>query len=339
MTVPSVLGQRSFTRPATQLTVVLVMTLLAGCGLTAPVAAGDTPPTSASSDPSLDAEQEKLSSDIEHLSRERDELRHRTPAPSAQPSRTPPPQGSAGVAGLSQSFAALSRRLGGSIGLAYAPIGRANPATSYGELRGGVGWSTMKVPVAIATVKKAGANPSADTLRLMRLAITASDNDSAMALWSRLGSPSSAAAQTQAVLREGGDTTTQVPSQRLRPGFTPFGQADWSLAAESTFAASLPCMANTDVVLALMGQVTPSQRWGIGALDTTVAFKGGWGPGRDGGYLVRQMAIVQLDDGSRIGVALGARPRDGRFETGISDLNAVARWVSANIHAGGADHC
>ena len=316
-----------------------VMTVMTGCGLSEPIAADDIQPISAAREAALNAEQEKLASSIEQLNRERDELQHKTPAPSAKPSRTIPPHRSAPVTGLSQSFAALSSRLGGSIGLAYAPIGRGNPAKSYGELRGGVGWSTMKIPVAIATVKKTGANPSADTLRLIRLAITQSDNAAAMTLWSRLGTPTSAAAQTQAVLREGGDATTQVPPKRLRPGFTPFGQSNWSLAAQSTFAASLPCMVNTDVVLELMGQVTASQRWGIGALDMTVGFKGGWGPGPDGRYLVRQMAIVQLDDGSRIGVALGARPADGRFETGVANLNAVARWVSANLHAGGARHC
>jgi hypothetical protein len=188
--------------------------------------------------------------------------------------------------------------------------------------------------LVIATVKRAKAHPSQDTLRLMRLAITQSDNDAAMELWSRLGSPTAAAAQTQVVLREGGDTTTVVPAKRLRRGYTPFGQANWSIAAQATFAASLPCMANTDQVLELMGQVTPSQRWGIGAINTGVAFKGGWGPGIDGAYLVRQMAIVRLADGSRIGLALAARPADGRFDTGVADLNALARWVTANVHAG-----
>ena len=223
--------------------------------------------------------------------------------------------------------------------MAYAPLGLRKPAKSLGDLREGVGWSTMKIPVAIATVKLAKGHPSQDTLRLMRLAITQSDNDAAMELWSQLGSPTAAAAQTQAVLREGGDTTTVVPSERLRPGYTPFGQSNWSLAAQATFAASLPCMANTGQVLELMGQVTPSQSWGIGAITATVAFKGGWGPGRDGAYLVRQMAVVRLADGSRIGLAIAARPADGRFDTGVADLNALAGWVASNIRTGGANRC
>jgi hypothetical protein len=223
--------------------------------------------------------------------------------------------------------------------LAYAPLGLGKPAKSLGDLREGVGWSTMKIPVTIATVKLSKGHPSQDTLRLMRLAITQSDNDAAMELWSRLGSPTVAAAQTQAVLREGGDTTTVVPSERLRSGFTPFGQSNWSLVAQATFAASLPCMANTGPVLELMGKVAPSQSWGIGGNNTTVAFKGGWGPGTDGAYLVRQMAVVRLPDGSRIGLAIAARPGDGRFATGIADLNAVAGWVASNIRTGGTNRC
>ena len=223
------------------------------------------------------------------------------------------------------------------MGLAYASFGQ--PAKSFGDLSGGVGWSTMKIPVAIAAVTQAGGHPSQATLGQMRLAITDSDNSAAMAVWSGLGSATTAAAQTQAVLRQGGDTTTVVPSQVLRPGYTPFGQANWSLTDQATFAASLPCMANTSQVLDLMGQITSGQRWGIGTLANTVAFKGGWGPGADGAYLVRQLAVVLLGDGTRIGLALAARPADGSFDTGISDLNAVAGWIAANIRSGGTNRC
>ena len=205
--------------------------------------------------------------------------------------------------------------------------------TSYGTLASGVGWSTVKVPVAIAVVRSAGGHPSADVRRQMRRAITQSDNAAALRLWSRLGSATSAAAKTQRVLRDGGDTSTVVPAQRRRPEFTPFGQSEWSLAAQATFAAALPCITSSGPVLRLMGQVTPSQRWGAGTLAGTVAFKGGWGPGTDGGYLVRQLAIVRLANGTRVGVAMAVKPADGRFETGVSNLDAVARWVERNVHA------
>jgi hypothetical protein len=324
------------------------MALLTGCGLNPLDGVDPARVTTSPTDSNTSGEQQRLATSIEQLRRERDELRHQTALPSGNLTSTPskdpsatPPQSSApsALTTSSESFSALSRRLGGSIGLAYAPVGLGHPAKSLGDLRVGVGWSTMKIPVAIATVKLAKDHPSQDTLRLMGLAITQSDNEAAMELWTRLGSGSAAAAQTQAVLREGGDTSTVVPAQRLRPGYTPFGQANWSLAAQATFAASLPCMANTGPVLELMGQITPSQRWGIGTLDRTVAFKGGWGPGTDGAYLVRQMAVVRLADDSRIGLSLAALPSDGRFDTGMSDLNAMARWVAADIRTGGASRC
>jgi hypothetical protein len=330
MTLPQARRRRRSRRRACELATILVMALLTGCSTVTPVAA--RPHSPAASDPATSAEQQKIATPP-------------IPKPKYTPLKdqaTAPPTASAQSApttGLTESFASLSRRLDGSIGLAYAPVGLGQPAKSLGDLHAGVGWSTMKIPVAIANVKRAQGHPTQDTLRLMRLAITQSDNDAAMALWSRLGSPTAAAAQTQDVLREGGDAITVVPAERLRAGFTPFGQSNWSLAAQATFAASLSCMANTGPVLELMGQVTPSQRWGVGAINATVAFKGGWGPGTDGAYLVRQMAVVRLVDGSRIGLALASRPADGRFGTGVSDLNALARWAAANIRTGGANRC
>jgi len=324
-----------------------VLALVTGCSASSPVAAGTTRPSTSAAVPSVSAQQQKLALSIARLRRERDALQHQARSPAPKPLSTaskapsaptaPATAHSASATALSTSFAALSSRLGGSMGLAYASFGQ--PARSFGNLSGGVGWSTTKIPVAIAAVTQAGGHPSQATLGQMRLAITESDNNAAMALWAGLGSPTTAAARTQAVLRLGGDTTTVVPSQVLRPGYTPFGQSNWSLTAQATFAASLPCMANTSQVLDLMGQITSSQRWGIGTLANTVAFKGGWGPGTDGAYLVRQMAVVHLGDGTRIGLALAARPADGSFETGISDLNALAGWVAANIRSGGTNRC
>ena len=227
----------------------------------------------------------------------------------------------------------MSKRLGGSAGVAYAPVGSGGKVTRYGTLTSGVGWSTMKVPVAIAVVQSAAGRPSADDRRQMRRAITQSDNAAAMRLWSRLGSGKTAAAKTQRVLRDGGDTSTVVPAKRRRPEFTPFGQSDVSLRAQATFAASLPCVDGSAPVVKLMGRVTPSQRWGVGKLKETMAFKGGWGPGKDGRYLVRQLAILRLENGTRIGVALAVKPANGRFETGVANLNTLARWTERHVHA------
>lgn len=281
---------------------------------------------SASTGPTQDPES------IERLRRERDQSLRRAAASqkAEQPQRT---AGSTVNSTARKSFAAMSSRLGGSVGVAYVPVGSGGAVTRYGSLTTGVGWSTMKVPVAIAVVRSAGGHPSADDRRQLRRAITHSDNAAAMRLWSRLGSGKEAAAKTQRVLRDSGDTSTVVPAKRRRADFTPFGQSEVSLRAQATFAASLPCVSGSGPVLKLMGQVTPSQRWGVGRLKETVAFKGGWGPGADGRYLVRQVAILRLANGTRVGVALAAKPADGRFETGIADLDALARWAERHVHA------
>jgi hypothetical protein len=242
------------------------------------------------------------------------------------------------LAALQASFAKLAAQLGGAEGLAFTSVG-GGAATRLGSWKTGVGWSTVKVPLAVAAVAKAQGRPDAETRRLMRLALTASDNAAAEQLWADLGEPRSAAGQVQAVLRSAGDADTIVQSQRVRPGFTAFGQTSWSLAGQSRFMAALPCLKHSDEVLALMGEVESDQRWGIGATGLPSQFKGGWGPGLAGGYLVRQMGIVTLANGSRVGMAIASEPADGRFETGAANLTALARWAAANIRTTGPGGC
>lgn len=174
-------------------------------------------------DPGLTLQQRRLAASIAQLRAEREVLERQAaaraasaPAPTTSVKVTAPqPQR---VAVAAESFSALSRRLGGSVGLAYAPLGIGQTATSIGDLLAGPAWSTMKVPVAIAAVKAAGDHPDAQTLGLIHAALTSSDNAAAMQLWARLGRPAAAAARTQSVLRAGGDTTTVVPSATSRPG-------------------------------------------------------------------------------------------------------------------------
>jgi hypothetical protein len=216
--------------------------------------------------------------------------------------------------------------------VAYAPLGRAGRVTTLGSLRSGVAWSTIKVPLAIAYVRRTHGHPDASGSELMRRAITLSDNEAALELWARLGAPRVAAARTESVLRDGGDSETVVPAYPRRPPYTPFGQSEWSLAAQATFAASLSCLRDSGPVLTLMAQITPDESWGAGVVASTVGFKGGWGPGTDGRYLVRQLAIMRLPNGTRIGLALAAIPRDGTFASGTADLTTMAEWAVRHLH-------
>lgn len=248
----------------------------------------------------------------------------------------PPAEGD--VAALQAGFAQLAAQLGGSEGLAFTSGGGAG-TTQLGSWQTGPGWSTVKVPLAVAAVAKAQGQPDSGVQALMQRSITASDNAAAEQLWAYLGEPETAAVRVQAVLRSAGDSETRVQSQQVRPGFSAFGQTTWSLASQAGFVAALPCIKYSGQVLQLMGDVEADQRWGMGAVGLPAQFKGGWGPGSSGGYLVRQMGIVTLADGSRIALAIASEPADGRFETGTANLTALARWAVANIRATGPGGC
>lgn len=218
------------------------------------------------------------------------------------------------------------------VGLAILPVGAATGTEPVllGEWRTGAAWSTSKVALSVAAL--AAATPAQLEARrtLARAAITESDNAAALALWAQLGGGSPAAAQVDAVLAAHGDPLTRTQAQQVRPPYTPFGQTTWSLAAQTRFAAGLVCDTGSSAVtetLALMGRISAGQRWGFGRLTEPV-FKGGWGPGPDGGYLVRQFGVVTIA-GHRYAVAVAALPRGGGFEQGIGVLDAVARWLPA----------
>lgn len=227
------------------------------------------------------------------------------------------------------SFAALEQELGGTSGIAVAAVGpRAEPST-VGTLRHGSAWSTMKVPVAMATVA-AGAGASDDMAR----AITASDNEAAERLWSSLGPPAQAGPVVERQLAAAGDTRTRVQTERIRPEFTAFGQTDWTLGQQARFVAGMKCVPSAAPVLELMGRVESDQRWGLGTVDSSARFKGGWGPGPDGHYLVRQMGIVTIHD-VPVSIAIATKPTDGSFESGTRNLTRIAQWVRSHLNVDG----
>lgn len=291
----------------------------------------------------------EVEQESERLRKERDRLKAALAAQGTKTMKSPSPTTTAittirplpsvrASAGSHAGFDKLAAQLGGSEGLAYTSVG-GGATTAFGSWQTGPGWSTVKVPLAVAAVAKAQGRPDAGVQRLMRLAITASDNAAAEQLWAFLGEPPTAASQVQAVLRSAGDNNTRVQSRRVRPGFTAFGQTTWSLTNQAAFVAALPCIKYSNEVLRLMGDVESGQRWGIGAVGRPAQFKGGWGPGPGGGYLVRQMGIVTLANGSRIALAIASEPADGSFETGKANLTALARWAVANLKVRGTGGC
>lgn len=239
--------------------------------------------------------------------------------------------------GSNASFDALAGSLGGNVGVAAGPVG-SGAMEQLGPLQSGSAWSTIKVPIAARVIEDAGgpdALPGASRDLISR-AITASDNAAAASLWEQLadrhGGPSGAAAAVAGLLAAAGDTQTTV-STVGRDGFSPYGQTEWSLAAQASFMSALAggCVASAAApeLRSLMGQVVSDQRWGLGAAGVPAYFKGGWGPGSDGKYLVRQVGVIERS-GRAIAVALATIPADGQFATGTAAISKLAQWVVDN---------
>jgi hypothetical protein len=206
---------------------------------------------------------------------------------------------------------------------------------SGGELTGGVAWSTIKVPIALRVLGEAGGPGGLDPTQtdLIERALTLSDNDAAATLFDGLagrhGGVAGAARAVAAVLREAGDARTVVSTEG-RDAFSPSGQTEWPLVAQHRFMAALAggCIADRasrDYVLGLMGRVT-SDQWGLGSAGAPARWKGGWGPSIDGGYLVRQMGVLEIGS-SRVVVTLAVEPDDGTFASGQAIATELARWL------------
>lgn len=158
-------------------------------------------------------------------------------------------------------------------------------------------------------------------------ALTVSDNPAAEALWASLGPPQVAAAAVERVLASAGDTATRVETRVVRQGFTPFGQTQWSLAAQVQLMAALPELQYSGPIRDLMRRVVPEQRWGLGALGEDAELKGGWGPDPEGRHLVRQMGIVSLSGGPQLAVAMATIAEDGTEASGTASLDRIASWL------------
>ena len=186
-------------------------------------------------------------------------------------------------------------------------------------------WSTAKVPIAIAALRK---DPSLQGA--MTQAIQHSDNAAAETLWGSLGSPEQAAEATSAVIREG-NSSARVESQVVRPGFSSFGQSDWSLSAQADFASHLRCIRGSELVVSAMGNIGNGGGYGLGTIPGAI-FKGGWGPNAAGAYGLRQFGLIPKSDGAGyVAVAIAVESPDGSYEAGQAELTAAAEFLRSKV--------
>lgn len=239
----------------------------------------------------------------------------------------------------------LLSRIGAKEGsVAFADLAGGSPK-AYSTMSTPYAWSSIKTVIVATLLGEVGgpSGMSAAQRSLATRAITASDNAAAMSLFATLksrhgGTTAGAAAAMQRLLRKAGDSQTVV-STVGRDGFSPYGQTLWTPASQARFVASLArgCLVNrasTDYLLGLMRSVVAGQRWGIGTLGR-YPFKGGWGPDRSGGYLVRQIGLIRPQaGGGLVAVAIAVRPRNGSFTSGASQISAVAAWARQHAPRG-----
>ncbi|MEC3915164.1 hypothetical protein [Nocardia sp. CDC160] len=228
-------------------------------------------------------------------------------------------------------FTDLKATLDGRVGVAVMPVGGGD-MTQLGDWSTGIAWSTIKVPLALAALRHdpEGMRATAEA------AITFSDNDAAQELWNSLGNGNQAADAVEAILREAGDTTTDVAARHTKlaalesDDLLAFGATDWSLADQVHFASRLPCLPRANSVVSLMSEITPSQSWGLGRL-IGAEFKGGWGPDDDTGkYTVRQFGLVPTLNGP-VAVALAAEPTSGSFDDATDMMDKLALLVGDHL--------
>lgn len=259
-----------------------------------------------------------------------------------------PARTSAFAAGAKRSFSSLEVTLDASIAVAIAPFGSTTPQV-LGSPSGRHAWSTIKVPILVTLLRQR--RLTALERELAQGALTASDNEAAAALFSRLGGLELASRAVETTLGSASGEPTEVATAPPPPGaVSTYGQTLWSPRASAEFFRALACRrllgaGNTDYVLDLMAEVTPEQRWGLGAVSISgaghIGYKGGWGPEADlgGAYLVRQSGVVEKADGRGFAVTLIAQAASGSFESAVAVLNQMASWLAENLAPGAYQPC
>ena len=235
----------------------------------------------------------------------------------------PAPPAAWDPAALQAAYDAIAPTLSGTVGVGVAAVG-GDVVTTLGAWNSGVAWSTIKVPLAISALQRDPEN----TASLASAAITVSDNAAAEQLWAMLGAGPDAATEVEAVLHEGGDVNNRRAVAASTSGVHRLrsDRLDPRPADAVHCAPAVP--ARGDPVVELMSQISPGQRWGLARIEGS-ASKAGWGPGTDGRYLVRQLAVVPTPDG-QTAVTLAVEPADGSFASGVAMLDQLQAWVRSN---------
>lgn len=299
----NICGSKSLTMTGAVATVASAL-VLSGCTIGDPAPLDSTSSESATGPTLPEAE-----------SRESSSISPTLPASSTQDSS----KAADAQAALDAAVSAAVTRFGGQAGIAVAD---GQGVIAAGQTGPAAAWSTSKVPLAIAAHRARVADPAT-----ISSAITFSDNQAAEQMWQALGAGEEAAAAVGSVLAEAGNGSTRVQPQVTRPGFSAFGQTQWSVSDQARFASRLGCLDGADQVLSAMQVSDPAQGYGLRQF-VGARMKGGWGPDESGAYEVRQLGIVSLE-GTPVALALFAHPQEGTYEAGQAMLSTMTEELKA----------
>ena len=227
------------------------------------------------------------------------------------------------------------KEFGDKAGIAWLDLSQPNPVdqpntaaepTVFGEVKTTSPWSTIKVLIIAAYLKRQG-GAGAQEQNIVN-ALTNSDNEAIMAVKVAGGTDEEMSKTMEEILASIGDKETDVILSEGTQG----GKATkWSFASQVKFMAALRQgkivdKQTSDYILAKM---TPAQTWGLGQIGATT-YKPGWG---EIGEETRQMGLVKSKDNKEYAVAFGniKNVKSPDEETN----NKLAKWFDTNILSNG----
>lgn len=177
-----------------------------------------------------------------------------------------------------------------------------------GDNRPEPAFSTMKVPVSIAALRKDQAN-----YRDAEIAVTRSDNPAAHRMFAQVPG-----AELDGIIHQAGSRTTTPAGYQMG--------TLWTTSDQAAFASGLRCVPGHEPVLEMMGRIVDYQHWGLGRIPGA-RFKGGWNY-YQGGHLARQFGLIPGPNGD-IAVAITAYSPKGH-EGSFAMLNELADGIAKN---------
>ncbi|MCL2490606.1 MAG: hypothetical protein FWF36_07805 [Propionibacteriaceae bacterium] len=250
----------------------------------------------------------------------------RTPTPTPEPTPAPP-AAAPDQPDLLAAIASIETQYRTSIGLAIAPIASPGHVTMQpwvgGSLTTALAWRTIDVPVAMAVASDS--NQPKDLDYLLKTAITQDSPAGDEALWQFLGTPEDAVDKTTAILTAAGDTTTILPAASATNGSRVFTDVWWGQGDAAQVMGGLFCMSPSWPVVYHLTEGGPLNGFGLASLPNSLVRTGsGDVASLYSGTSIRQVGILTLDNGARVGVSLSAAADDGTGNTASQAMTAVA---------------